>query len=279
MKIGKLSYILSAFVAFSAFTACDSIDEDERYVSGDAVVAKRNVLIEDFTGQNCVNCPDAHEVINSLKENENGKFIIAVSIHAGSSAIATPIGLKTSEGDEYANKWNIMSYPKGIINRKVPALDYEGWAAFINKELEKKTLLNIELYASFSEKDTLLIVNTVMQPLEDIDGKLQLWITESNITKRQQMPNGINNPDYVHNHVFRSSINGTWGEDVTLTANIRSTKQNTMKISSHRDDSTPLGKLNYWNVENLSIVAFVYNDKDGVLQVVETPIDLNVENK
>lgn len=260
MKIGKLSYILSAFVAFSAFTACDSIDEDERYVLGDAVVAKRNVLIEDFTGQRCVNCPNAHEVIEALKVGENGESIIAVSIHAGLSAMDTPIiGLKTQEGEEYANKWNITAYPSGVINRNPTVMKYDEWGAAVRTELEKESSLDIDLSATLSMDGTSVLINTELKPLNNIVGKLQLWVTESNIETLQQMPDRKFNGKYIHNHVFRSSVNGTWGENISLsTENV--TKQYNINVNAN------------WKAENLSVVAFVYNDNEGVLQVVETPV-------
>ena len=38
-----------------ALMACSHIDEDERLIYVKPVAASRNVLIEDFTGQRCVN--------------------------------------------------------------------------------------------------------------------------------------------------------------------------------------------------------------------------------
>ncbi|MCD8237341.1 MAG: Omp28 family outer membrane lipoprotein [Prevotellaceae bacterium] len=265
MKIGKLSYILYACAAVAAFTSCDSIDEDERYILGDAVVAKRNVLIEDFTGQNCVNCPNAHEVIDALKAGENGESIIAVSIHAGRLAMDAPIiGLKTEEGDKYADKWGIAVYPSGIINRNPTIISENEWSSVVRTELEKDASLDIDLSATLSMDGTSVNINTELKPTKSIEGKLQLWITESNIVTIQQTSSGYNG-SYIHNHVFRSSVNGTWGEDVSLsTENV--TKQYHIDINKT------------WKAENLSIVAFVYNDSEGVLQVVETPVVSLVED-
>lgn len=280
MKTGKLSIYVGAFaVASAAFTACDSIDENERYVVGDAIEVKRNVLIEDFTGQNCVNCPNAHDVIDQLKAGENGSAIIAVSIHAGASAIMSPMGLKTEEGDEYANKWNIMSYPKGVID-KISAWDYAEWSSVVAEELKKEAKLDIGVSAVLSEDSTSITINTVMRSVEDVNGNLQLWITESGIVRMQLMPeNKGYDGKYVHNHVFRSSVNGTWGEVVVLEANIDETRQHTFDLSGHKSNVTLQDKLNYWNPENLSVVAFVYNNEEGVLQVVEVPVELPVKNE
>ena len=73
------------------------------------------------------------------------------------------------------------------------------------------------------------------------------------------MPDGSINKGYVHNHVLRTAVNGTWGEAIHLAAGEQKTQQLTQAISSD------------WNAEKLSIVAFVYND-NGVEQAIKTNI-------
>ena len=85
-------------------------------------------------------------------------------------------------------------------------------------------------------------------------GKLQLWLTEDNVTAFQLMPDGSRNMEYVHQHVFRAAVNGSWGEPVTV-------KEGETFTTQHYSLTAQKG----WNVENLSVVAFVYNDQ-GVLQ-------------
>jgi hypothetical protein len=87
-----------------------------------------------------------------------------------------------------------------------------------------------------------------------VSGKLQVWITEDNIVAQQDSM-GTHLSNYVHNHVLRASVNGTWGEDVSVSG-FGGTKE------FHYD--APLSSA--WKPENLAIVAFVYND-DGVVQV------------
>ena len=54
-----LIYIIG--IAASLFTACENISEDERLLDVEGVTAQRVVLLEDYTGQACVNCPEAHK--------------------------------------------------------------------------------------------------------------------------------------------------------------------------------------------------------------------------
>lgn len=68
---------------------------------------------------------------------------------------------------------------------------------------------------------------------------------------------------YEHNHVFRASVNGAWGEHVVVPAS---------GILSQTFSYEP---QDYWKVENMSVIAFVYNDAEGVLQVTETKMETN----
>ena len=74
------------------------------------------------------------------------------------------------------------------------------------------------------------------------------------------MPDGTANTSYVHNHVLRAAVNGTWGEDFT----IKEGEQKTLTLSMDVEDE--------WNARNLSIVAFVYNDQ-GVQQAVKAKVE------
>ena len=84
-------------------------------------------------------------------------------------------------------------------------------------------------------------------------GKLQIWLLEDRIEAMQLMPDGTANSKYLHNHVLRTAVNGTWGEDFS----IKEGETKVVKKSLERDLS--------WDYNTLSIVAFVYNDK-GVQQ-------------
>ena len=82
-------------------TGCDYIAEDERLIYEKPEPAQRVVLLEDFTGQRCSNCPTATAVIEQLHE-AYGEALVAVGIHCGPLAFAgnaKVVGLKTDIGD------------------------------------------------------------------------------------------------------------------------------------------------------------------------------------
>ena len=52
--------LLIASVAI-LLSSCANVDEGDRYIKVESSEAKRSVLVEEFTGQKCINCPEAHE--------------------------------------------------------------------------------------------------------------------------------------------------------------------------------------------------------------------------
>lgn len=259
----KALYLL----ALPLLMACgDYIAEDDRYIELPNVVMNRRVLIEDFTGQSCTNCPDAHQVLHDLQA-QYGEQVIAVAIHAGHFGIAegsnpNMLGLMQPDGNAYANYWQVASYPAGVINRTSGVIKHTDWAAYTRTALMGEPSMQISVSDSLSADGTTLTICTEIIPHANITGKLQLWITENNITA-PQLQAGTLVPNYQHHHVYRASVNGLWGEEIALADD-----------TPHRATHT-IALRDNWNVDNLSVVAFVYNDTDGVLQVAEQHLNTN----
>ena len=222
----------------------------------------RHVLIEDFTGQDCINCPFATDLISQLQAFYGHDLIVPVGIHCGPLGIQQskdPQGLATPLGDEYYKHWNIEMQPMGVINRSDGVLSTDFWNAktsyelFEDNERTKPRIapLNIWLNTTLDGQDTTIEVTLAAR--QAVSGKLQLWLTEDGIIAKQKMPDGSENPLYVHNHVLRAAVNGDWGEDVKVG------EQEKLKLSfkCHLDSR--------WKPENMSVVAFVYNT-NGVVQ-------------
>ena len=261
MKLHKI--LLSAFIIATAFTSCDEVDENERYIELPAAEVRRKILLEDYTGQRCTNCPDAHRLISSLQEQYEDQ-IVAVAIHAGSFGIAegsNPIllGLMQPEGNEYAHHFGIDAYPSAIVNRTIgPIAKAADWPAAVRSELEKESCLDVEVQSSILS-DGNISISVSLIPSADIEGKIQVWITESGISA-MQVDNGKPIHNYTHNHVYRASVTDVWGDAISL------------KSSIFKDLVYTYTPKDNWNTNNLSIVAFVYNDKDGVFQVDECKV-------
>lgn len=259
---GSIAKLLFSAGALLTLAACDNVATDDRFIEVPAADVQRAVLIEDFTGQNCINCPGAHEVIEQLQE-QYGDNVIAVSIHAGSLAVDASrtnyeydyVGLKQPEGDQYNDHFSIVEWPKGVINRQTIS-DAESWPTLVRTALEQKAEVDIDLEVVAT--DGKLVIDTQLRPHTDASANLQLWVVESGIVAFQRSLTG-RIADYVHNNVYRASVNGLWGEPVKLESGIHQSLHHTIDI---RNLATEV-----WQPANLAVVAFVYNDS-GVLQAV-----------
>ena len=255
--------------------ACSHIGDDERFIkvtdaSADnkqpdttpdeqPTTTVKNVLLEDFTGQKCVYCPKGIAVIEQL-EGVYGDRLVAVAIHGGDLGFAgnaKMVGLATDLGDTYYDYWKLEYQPVGLVDRGTPT-DLDGWAKAVSDEMTKQSETKMEAMATLSG-NTVNITVKEERLGNSYTGKLQVWLLEDGITALQMMPDGSSNPDFVHNHVLRASVNGVWGEDVTL--NKGETKTQTLTQNVDED----------WKAENLSVVAFLYSGKN-VEQVVKAKV-------
>lgn len=234
---------------------CDNISENDRYIEVEPIKSQRRVLLEEFTGQRCTNCPAAHDIIRKLEE-QYGEDLIVVSIHAGSFGIEAPDGLMQPEGNEYADKWAIKAYPCGIVDRNSGVLTDNEWASAIRNDITKDSDAGIDLEAVVDGNS--INISTTLSSARDINASLQLWVTEDSIVGFQ-IDGRDRLQDYVHNNVFRTAVNGLWGQPVKIVANVYDKVESAVTI-----DET-------WNVENLNVVGFIFDDL-GVIQVAKSKV-------
>ncbi len=268
-------YILLALLPL--FFSCDHIDEADRlievkiYDTGETTIYK-NILIEDFTGQRCVNCPKGSQAIEQLQESDFGSRIVAVGIHSGpfgKNASGTKLlSLATQTGCDYFDYWKVEAQPGALINRQKPVLyNVLDWTTEVGKQLSAKANLAITAEAKVNGSNIDITVSE--KAIENVAGKLQVWVIEDNIMDIQTMPDardenpdwtGGNKRDYVHNHVFRTSVNDPMGDDFSINKDEEKQQSFVQALDAA------------WNPANLSIVVFVYND-NGVEQVVKSKVE------
>ena len=268
--------LIPSFFILTLFFSCSNIAEDERLIYVEPVEpiepeepeqVPRNVLIEDFTGQRCINCPKATEAIEQIKEIY-GDNVISVAIHSGPNGVdkdgnykGVPFqGLANSIGNEYWDKWftSGTGQPIAKINRGEPSNDYNNWSAEVAQAIQSATDVQISAYTEYNSDTRLLTIHTSLIGKANNSAKLQILLTEDNIESLQIMPDGSYNSYYVHNHVFRDVVNGTWGEDITFGEGFIE-KQHTYPIPEK------------FIPENMNVVIFVYNS-NGVEQVISEPV-------
>jgi hypothetical protein len=268
-----LIFLLSVFLA-----SCDKIDDPYTLPVPVKAWYGKKVLIEDYTGHKCPNCPGAAVDANNLK-NLYGEKVIVLAVHAGFFAKPAPPTLpedfRTLAGDAWNTFFGFTQYPNGMINRKgypnthiAASGDWAGKTALALAEIPEIELLITKTYnpsdSSISGKVTASFLKTIKKKL-----KLQIVITEDSIIA-PQINATTTIPDYVHRHMLRASVNGDWGSTLTDGNSFSLIDTELSHNYQYSLKATPL--INY-KIKHCSIIAFVYDDvTKEILQVEEKHI-------
>jgi len=264
MKTSKILLIISALLVI--FVACDKIEAPftEEVEKPDT---SKKVLLEDYTGQRCVNCPAAHEIAHELQNSFGKENLIVVAIHAG--FFATPSSepwtydFRTDAGNAYESFFNVQTYPTGMVDRVNTGgnylIDKDAWGTEVAKQFKETPLVNIDIKPEVNGDQVSGTIDLFF--LEDVSSQahIQIWIAEDSIVSPQVVPGG-EDLEYVHMHVLRGAINGDWGSALP-------------SQTYNADDQVSIAIPSYtfgndWDTKHLSIVAYVYDDASKkVLQV------------
>ena len=248
------------WAALGLMVACDEVSVNDRLIYVEPPQVSRAVLIEDYTGQYCVNCPRATEEIERLIEQYGDSIVIAVAIHSGpfGKSKGEPSPLYTEVGDMYFNTWGMSAQPIGLIDRLFGStpFSYTDWAGGVNYEvaIEPPVSFLTDIDYDAETRDAAIEVQTIGLDSALVSGKLQVWLVEDSIDSFQYMPDGSVAEHYNHMHVFRASVNDPWGDDLAVDHG---------QVAA-RDFDLVLDPA--WVPEHCSVVVFLY-DNTGVRQV------------
>ena len=178
----------------------------------------KTVLIKDFTGARCVNCPAAAEYAHNLQHQLDEDHIFILSVHAG--FLAQPMGsfpnFLTDEGTEWYNNNN--SNPLFTVDHVAltegNTLNEGQIDAPVVAALEEEQTFEIVVGAQYDETNRQLQVSAQALALTDMDGQFYITVclVEDNIVGWQTTPSGVDR-EYVFHNVFRGTLNGAYGEE------------------------------------------------------------------
>jgi len=185
------------------FASCDKVDSpyiEEPQPPGDGVTfigtqitdsvvdpvgasgsAVQNILLEDYTGFKCTNCPDAHAVSDDLIDLY-GDQLSVISIHC-TEAFAEPDpgavfpepfsqDFRTEAGETYVDQFGIFALPTGIVNRgKYDGffpVAFEAWEAAVEELSTMTSPVKMEVQNVSFANDT-LDIDCTFEFLEDLE--------------------------------------------------------------------------------------------------------------
>lgn len=282
--------ILKALVPFAlcAVAGCDYVNAplvDPGGTNNGGEGVTRKVLLEDFTGHRCNNCPDAAAVALQLQDIY-GEDLILVGVHMLAS-FAAPVSppnpdgsyatdFRTEAGNTYETALGISFLPNGAVSRRVynsSLLQGEAaWGSAVADIIGEPADLDIwfsELtYNGSANTVTAEVKVAVLNPIVG-DHNLTIYLTEDHVVDWQYNNDpALPDPDvedYDHRHVLRTTLNGTWGVPLITT-------------SAAAGDTLTFSYPNFpvaagWVPANCALVAYGYNTASyEVLQVEERSI-------
>lgn len=278
----KILSILAVSFFMIGMVACDKIEgdyfkpnnegNDTIPLSDDDInhwQNKKVVLLEDFTGVKCVNCPKA-AVLASELQTQYGHQLVVMGVHAG--GYANPAGgfpdFTTKEGEEWNTTFKFNSYPIGTINRQYNGSTYgyasAQWSDAVAEAVEGQPDIRLLSAVKYNDANRELKVTVYSKFLKEFSDKYNLTVClmEDNVVGKQLGDGGGDN--YVHRHVFRGTLNGTWGTE--LNEDIIAPDTEIIKNYTFKVNET-------FNIDNCYIVAYVYlRDSYEILQVNEKKI-------
>ena len=105
MKLTRINIIASLLIG--TVMSCTTVDVNDRYLDYELPpIGEKTILLEEFTGWMCTNCPAGSAEATKLQTNYDHKVIV-VSIHSGSMADVS--SYTTKAGEAY---WKAF-YPDG----------------------------------------------------------------------------------------------------------------------------------------------------------------------
>lgn len=265
----------AAFLMFSCEEIAPRLNPGSGGNNPNPTDQQRQVLVEEFTGVRCVNCPAGSDAIQTLK-GIYGDRLIAVSIHTGFFAPPYPQSTQDFRIPEGASLLSYLGeplgYPTAVVNRKTFSgetdlqLGQSQWAGFIAEEVALAPQAQVEITKTYNPGTRALEAKINLEILENIvenDVRLSVMITEDEVTDTQLTPAGVTN-NYLHRHVLRDMMSAYDGEPVAGPLSEGETLTRTFNLT------LPQG----WDEGHCYIVAFLHHSggEKSVIQAHEVKV-------
>lgn len=259
MRLQNISALLSAPLILAGFVSCDTVAEDDRIIPVEKVESQRVVLLQEFSGQNCRNCPggsDAiHDILSVYPDN-----VVAVAMHPKGTPNSGPL-LRTDTTSEIATEMydfygRPAEFPCGIINGNEFSINPNKWfeLCLTQMVLPPEVTVSVEASGKAGEDPSVTAKYSIVynEPIYD-DLNVIVWLIENDVVAAQNVY-GDRVPRYVHQHLLRASFTEKV-EGIAL--------GNSFKIGESSEGTLTLAPQQAWNLENCEVVAYVYRSSDN----------------
>lgn len=273
---GKNNLMVKAAIMFfiAAFISSSIIAQ----TLTDTLPHNKNAVIEEFTAVHCSFCPAGHKLLDSIKEENQGR-VIAIAMHPANafSNYTSPYPGSQDFRRSFLNPFftmpfvhdSIRFFPGAFINRRQWRPNKreqftEKWWQYTNTVLSEHSSVNIGLAEVYDASTNSLSVDVEVYYADTVNSvyTLYLFLTEDSLIAEQNN-GGVN---YLHNHIFRESFTPQWGDTIAIQAN---KKTLVAKHYSFNNSTTQ------YNIARCHISALVRNAAN---EEIITGVEKNCDN-
>lgn len=230
-------------------------------------VTKRNVLIEEFTGRKCINCPIGHIEAKAIEEAYPGR-VWSINLHGGYYSSLDYPNLNTPICDTIGMYFNPNAFPSALINRQSSAPLYNNkWRSAADEQIQQTAECNVAGQVAINPITRIATVTVEVyytaNSASDVN-YLNVFMLQDSILGSQtgaaSNPDQMVGEDYCHMHVLRANVTPFWGDEITETS------EGTLFTKTYRYQiPESIGNPNGVDVvlENLNFIAFVTEKYQG----------------
>lgn len=218
-------------------------DSESFMGSGAPASFTKKVLLEDFTGTWCPNCPPAAAAVADAINSDPSRTF-GVGYHYGDP-------MQIPETSFWTNHYNVTGFPTVYVNGPDTRWNFPNMAQ-VNNELAETAEVGLAVSAALVGCKLDLEVKVGFASAIGEEIKLMIYLVEDDVTSSSAQAGSSQGTNYVHNDVLREVYTDQLG-DVITTANIGVGGVYTRTITGLDLPNT------IDNQDNLKVVAYVRN--------------------
>ena len=234
--------LISNTITIEIFDPSDYSDTTSFISTGSPSNFTKKVLLEDFTGTWCPQCPPAAAAVaNAVNSNAN---IFGVGYHYNDP-------MQIPETAFWTNHYNVTGFPTVYVNGPDTRWNYSSMSQVNNELSEEATLgLSVEAEIVGGKLDLELNIGFKSSPVEEV--KLMIYLIEGTATSSSPQSGSSQGTNYVHNDILREVYTDQLGDVIppsnTLSGGIYTRTMTGLDIPENTTD-----------FNDLKVVVFVRN--------------------
>lgn len=217
---------------------------------------ERTVLLEEFTSEECANCPRAIETIAQCMEEGYSKHVVQITHHVGYKDDWLTVDEDRNyiwfygEGGSFAPAGMLDRTQNDKFDSDVPVFSIaypDTFRPMLDEAISVPAFVSVDQSLAYDKASRKMDVTVDLHKLPQLDilcpnARLTLIIIEDSILAKHQA--GYNSPTFHHRHVYRKCLSDIWGDE----------------ISWNNNDATVFYSFELpkeWNEQNIETIAFV----------------------